>query len=495
MQVVSLPRIGTFDAWRDAARDQAMRGVPPHDVTWQMDTAAPSLFQDGVIDINGTAPRQITVPKGFPPLAKLLCASRAQGAFDLAYRLLIRVADNPRLLSNRANPDMDRAEKLAKNIRRDMHKMKAFVRFREVTPPGANRRQFVSWFEPDHRIEELIGGFFTRRFGDMDWVIVTPEVTSRFEGGALHHEALQSERMELSDDTEELWKTYYANIFNPARLKIKAMQSEMPKKYWKNLPEAALIPGLIAQAEAKVAQMQAAQPSLPPIRAARVLERLSSDAPAPTTGTLSDLQNELKGCARCPLAGPATQSVPGEGPRDAALMIVGEQPGDAEDLQGRPFVGPAGQMFDQMAQHAGLDRRAAYVTNAVKHFKFQVRGKRRIHQSPTATEVDHCRWWIQREIALIQPRLILALGSTAALALTGDGKQIMKRRGQVEMGIDGIPVMLTLHPAALLRNPDATARAALMNDVRSDLARAAQMIGHTLTATAQSPSGQDGSLH
>ena len=281
MQVVALPRIGTFEAWRDAARDLATHGVPSHAVTWQMENAAPSLFGDAPQRTKTGVPRQITVPKGFPALAKMLCASRAQGAFDLAYRLLIRVADTPKLLSNRADPDMDRAEKLAKNIRRDMHKMKAFVRFREVTQPGANRRQFVSWFEPDHRIEELIGGFFARRFGDMDWVIVTPEVTSRFEGGKITHEAIRSDRMELSDETEELWKTYYANIFNPARLKIKAMQSEMPKKYWKNLPEAALIPGLIAQAEAKVAQMQAAQPSLPPIRAARVQDRLAKAAKSP----------------------------------------------------------------------------------------------------------------------------------------------------------------------------------------------------------------------
>jgi len=276
MRVVSLPRLDTFETWRSAARDMAARGVSADQVTWQMECEAASLFVDDTPLLDGPL-REVTVPKGFPPLANQLCASRAPGAFDLAYRLLLRVSETPKLMTNRADPDIARAEALAKGIRRDMHKMKAFVRFREVTPQGANQRQFVSWFEPDHRIEELIAGFFVRRFGDMDWVIVTPEVTTRFEGGTLSHEAVAAARINLSDETEELWKTYYANIFNPARLKIKAMQSEMPKKYWKNLPEAALIPDLIAQAEGKVREMQAAAPTLPPMRAARVLGRLHDE--------------------------------------------------------------------------------------------------------------------------------------------------------------------------------------------------------------------------
>lgn len=473
MQVVSLPRLDTFEAWRDAARDLAARQVPDHAVTWEIAGQGTSLFAQMQVPPPRAPKLQVNVPKDFPPLARLLCASRAPGAFDLAYELLLRVAEQPGLLRNRADPTVARAEKIAKTIRRDMHKMKAFVRFREVTAPGGNRRQFISWFEPDHRIEELIGGFFARRFGDMDWVIVTPEITSRFEAGRLNHEAIQSTRLDLSDETEALWKTYYANIFNPARLKIKAMQSEMPKKYWKNLPEAALIPGLIAEAEAKVAQMQAAQPSLPPPRAGRVLERLHNAQDGTATGSLQDLRTDIAACARCPLAGPATQAVPGDGPLDAALMIVGEQPGDQEDLSGKPFVGPAGRMFDDLAESVGLERHAAYVTNAVKHFKFTVRGKRRIHQSPTQDEISKCRWWLEREISMVQPRLILALGSAAAAALTGNGKDIMQRRGTIEPGLMGVPVLLTLHPAALLRNPDAASCNARISQVRRDLTRAA----------------------
>ncbi|WP_299028080.1 UdgX family uracil-DNA binding protein [uncultured Sulfitobacter sp.] len=455
-----LPRLGTFEAWRDAARALASNDVPPEDVEWAMEGAEAGLFGGRAALPDA---REMSVPRGFVQLAKLVCASRAVGAHDLLYRVLLRCRGNGNLLSNRADPQVQQLEVWAKNIRRDMHKMKAFVRFREVTPQGANRRQFLSWFEPDHRIEELIAPFFTRRFGDMDWVIVTPEVTTRFEGGELSHESITSERLDLSDETEDLWRTYYANIFNPARLKIKAMQSEMPKKYWKNLPEADLIPGLIAQAEARVRQMQKDAPTLPPIRAERILERLPVRAG----------QDDLHSCARCPLGAQATQAVGGAGPLDAPLMIVGEQPGDHEDLAGKPFVGPAGQLFDEIAAQAGLDRSAAYVTNAVKHFKFTPRGKRRIHQSPNRSEIDACRIWLTREIAQVSPALIVALGATAAQALTGNGAQIMQRRGRVEQGLDGLPVLIALHPSAILRSDQsAQMRAALL----ADLQLAAQMI-------------------
>lgn len=457
-----LPRLGMFEAWRSAARALASNDIPADQIEWAMEGGAASLF---TADTPLPPPRDMTVPQPFVPLAKLVCASRAAGAHDLLYRVLLRCRGNAMLLSNRADAEVQQLEAWAKNVRRDMHKMKAFVRFRDVTPQGANRRQFLSWFEPDHRIEELIAPFFTRRFGDMDWVIVTPEVTTRFEGGDLTHEAIASDRLDLSDETEELWRTYYANIFNPARLKIKAMQSEMPKKYWKNLPEADLIPDLIKQAEARVVQMQHDAPSLPPIRAERILDRL----PERTQ------EDDLHACARCPIGALATQAVPGAGPMDAPLMIVGEQPGDREDLTGTPFVGPAGQLFDTVAAEVGLDRTRAYVTNAVKHFKFTPRGKRRIHQNPNTAEINACRIWLSQEIMQVQPALIIALGATAARALTGRGDALMNRRGRVEKSVEGIPVLITLHPSAILRSTDDVR---LRDFLHQDLAKAVEMLRH-----------------
>lgn len=158
------------------------------------------------------------------------------------------------------------------------------------------------------------------------------------------------------------------------------------------------------------------------------------------------------------------------------MMIVGEQPGDREDLAGRPFVGPAGQLFDEEAAAAGLDRGSVYVTNAVKHFKFAPRGKRRIHQKPDAGEVTACRWWLDLERDLVRPRLIVAMGATALASLTGSGAGILKRRGSVERLDDGTPVFVTVHPSYILRLPDEAARVEERRRFRDDLQAARQLL-------------------
>ena len=197
---------------------------------------------------------------------------------------------------------------------------------------------------------------------------------------------------------------------------------------------------------------------------------------------LESLRCEAKACARCSLHRGATQVVIGEGPANADLMFVGEQPGDQEDLAGRPFVGPAGQLLDSACRAAGIDREASYVTNAVKHFKFTPRGKRRIHQKPNAGEVSQCKWWLDLERRLVRPRLIVALGATAAEALTGNGTGILKRRGMVERAEDGTPVFLTLHPSYLLRLPNAEVRAAETERFQRDFITAAQIFQELVAA-------------
>jgi DNA polymerase len=167
----------------------------------------------------------------------------------------------------------------------------------------------------------------------------------------------------------------------------------------------------------------------------------------------------------------ATQAVAGEGPRDAAVMLVGEQPGDAEDLAGRPFVGPAGQLLDKALAEAGLDRGRLYLTNTVKHFKFEPRGKRRIHQKPNAGEVQSCKWWLNREIALLKPRLIVALGGTAANALAGRAVSVTKERGPATFG--EAKGFVTVHPSFLLRLPDERLRQQEYKNFVEDLRRIA----------------------
>jgi len=167
---------------------------------------------------------------------------------------------------------------------------------------------------------------------------------------------------------------------------------------------------------------------------------------------------DARRCTRCDLYKPATQTVFGEGPLDAAIMFVGEQPGDQEDLAGRPFVGPAGALFDAALEAAGIDRSTVYVTNAVKHFKFVQRGKRRIHNKPDSGEISACRWWIEHERELIRPPVTVALGATAARSLIGKVVTISRVRGEPLTLADGSECWVTVHPSSILRAPDESAR-------------------------------------
>jgi len=192
--------------------------------------------------------------------------------------------------------------------------------------------------------------------------------------------------------------------------------------------------------------------------------------------TLEEARRLSARCTRCDLYRNATQTVFGEGPVHAPVMLVGEQPGDKEDLAGHPFIGPAGRLLDAMLEQAGIDRSKCFVTNAVKHFKNVPRGKRRLHRRPDAGEVEACRWWLNIERELVKPRLLVALGATAALALTGNGRDILKRRGRFETADGGIPVLVTVHPSSLLRIPEATAAAAARRQFAADLAHLAERL-------------------
>ena len=192
--------------------------------------------------------------------------------------------------------------------------------------------------------------------------------------------------------------------------------------------------------------------------------------PSSAATTIEGLHKEATACRRCPLYGPATQLVFGEGPSDARLVFVGEQPGDQEDLAGKAFIGPAGQVLNRAIAEAGIDRGSAYVTNAVKHFKFKQQGKRRIHDRANVSEINHCRWWLTREIDVVKPELIVALGATAARSLTGKAVAIGANRGQILQSQEGVPVLVTIHPSYLLRLPDAESaereRAMFVDDLR-----------------------------
>lgn len=198
----------------------------------------------------------------------------------------------------------------------------------------------------------------------------------------------------------------------------------------------------------------------------------------PEKPTISSLREAAADCRACALWEHATQTVFGEGRRHANVMLIGEQPGNDEDLQGEPFVGPAGRLLDEALEQAGIDRRAAYVTNVVKHFKWEARGKRRIHKKPNSSEIEACRPWLEAEIAAIKPRVIVCLGATAAQALLGKQFRVTKQRGEFIESTLAPVVMATVHPSSILRAPDEQTRQKEMQRFIEDLER----IAHFLTS-------------
>lgn len=468
MQVVRLAHETDFDGWRAAARRLRLAGVGPPDTLWTVDGQA-SLFAPSNLSEDGpegqatptsTSAASFTAPRAFVDLAQRVVLHRSDERFALLYRLLWRLQDRPQLLQVASDPDVLLARQLSRDVDKSAHKMKAFVRFR-----GAHDDQgeaFVAWFEPAHRVAELTAPFFRTRFANTRWSILTPDVCVHwnlaelaFTPGADPADAPRA------DELEDYWKTYYASIFNPARLNTDAMTKEMPRRYWKNLPEAALIPELVAGARSRTTEMVAKPATEPSRRVVKAAIRNSRDAPweGLSATTLAEVAAGVDHCRRCNLWQDATQGVAGEGPAKARLMFVGEQPGDQEDLAGRPFVGPAGQVFDRAMAEAGLPRAETYVTNAVKHFKHVLRGKRRIHQTPTTGEVSACRWWLDAERRIVRPRVIVALGATAAHAVFGKATPVSKVRGEALQLSDQAQAVVTYHPSYLLRLPDEAAKA------------------------------------
>ena len=431
--------------WRDMARHALCAGVAPDALEWSAGTEGLLGFRPLA---DATPVRDPpSVPRAFLDLAEAVVAHRDPQRHALLYRLLWRLVEGePELLAHDADADVRRARQLEKAVRRDVHKMHAFVRFREV---AGEPDTFVAWYEPDHFVVDLAAPFFMRRFAGMRWAILTPYRRAVWDGEAMTlGEGGSRDDVPANDAGEALWRRYYASIFNPARLNTRAMRAEMPMRFWKHLPEARDLPQLVRGAASRVDAMVARPPEAP----RRIV-------PAPVFPTqvpgddLDALQAGVRACRACPLWQPATQSVPGTGPRDARLAFIGEQPGDEEDLRGIPFTGPAGRLFDRAMAEAGIDRASAYLTNAVKHFKFEQRGKRRLHVRANATEQSACRGWLERELALLKPERIVCLGATAAAAVLGRGFALMRERGCWHAAADGTPVLATVHPSWVLRQP------------------------------------------
>ena len=461
MYVAQIDPPWDVDVWRGVARAALLADVQAQDIAWNGDQQAGLLAGIDVATLSPvrTAPR---VASQFLSLAAAVLCHRDPQRHALLYRLLWRMANGEKSLLSRATDiDVNRAQVLAKSVSRDSHKMKAFVRFREV--PGQDNA-YVAWFEPDHHIVDRVAPFFARRFAGMRWAIITPDRSASWDGTKLVMGAGGARADAPADDAQEaLWRTYYANIFNPARLNPTMMRQEMAQKYWKNLPETQLLPDLIRDAGQRVRDM-AERVAQEPRR--RIPVAMAESPPMDFDGSIDSLNRAAQACRRCELWQPATQMVFGSGPENARVMFVGEQPGDQEDLSGRPFVGPAGKLLDRALQALQLDRKTFYMTNAVKHFRYEQRGKVRMHKNPAVSHMQACKPWLLGELATIKPRIVVCLGATAARVVLGDQFRLMEERGRWHVLDDGVRAFATVHPSWVLRQPAETRDVAFSGLVR-----------------------------
>lgn len=456
---------GSYARFLQLAAPLLLRGVGPSDVLWQDTvTDGASLFiGDGPDESPPAAAAAMLqrIKRTLGSAGDLASCHRDPGRWGLLYSLAHQAIIRRRPVLAALDPDARAMELLAKDVRRDVHKMKAFVRFRRVEDGGPER--FVAWHRPDHRIMRLAAPFFARRFGVLRWTIFTPAESADWDGERLSFGGgVPASDVRDQDALERLWRTYYSSIFNPARIKLDAMVKEMPARHWATLPETRIINDLLKTAPDRVRRMIAMT----------VRDTGAADFIPKENVPLPVLNAAAKGCAGCGLAELATQTVVGEGPLNARIMLVGEQPGDEEDLAGRPFVGPAGRLLDEALVRAGIDRAGAYITNSVKHFKFEQRGKRRIHKRPSVAEIRACGPWLEREIALVRPEIIILLGSTAGQALLGPGYRVHTSRGTcIDDPVRGTRLFATVHPSMILRTPEPD-RGAAFEEFVSDLARA-----------------------
>jgi len=414
MQRVVLDSETDWDGWRRATRALVLAGIDPANVHWSIGHSSHAL-QEG----KGT----FNVPKSLIEIASLAIQAREPERFGVLYGLVWRANHGDRPTEQSNDPDLRLACRLAHAVRAEAHRMRTHLRFMQIEDSTGERA--LGWYAPAHYVLEANAQLIARRFPKHAFSIVTPERSAHWDGARLLFGA--GLRNPESDDTlSAWWDAHHAAVLDDAHEGCSIPEAE-------DLDEVPHSP-----------ETPSADPVVLPLSADR--DNL-------------DAAREASTCRRCALFEPATQTVFGEGPAGAQVMFVGEQPGDQEDVIGRPVVGAAGQMLDRAMEEAGIDRRTVYITNAVKHFKFTPRGRRRIHQSPDAEEIAICRFWLDVERVQLRPKLLVLLGGSGARAVLGRQVTISRERGRPFTAPDGQTVFVTVHPSYLLRIPDASAKA------------------------------------
>ena len=456
----------TPEGWLTAAIEQLSGRRKPFDILWTETTAEqpalPGLFADSqnapeMTPSTSRSSHTPFVPKEFRNLVKIVAHHRERTKWPLLYSVLWRLTSTePRLLAIEVDDEIARLLAMQRQVQRDAYRMKAFVRFRKVA--DASGDHYIAWHQPDHPVLPLAVPFFVERFAALRWSILTPDASAHWDGETARFSSGVMQREAPTDDTlEAVWRAYYAATFNPARINPVAMQAQLPGRFWKALPESRLITPLTQAVRASVGQ---------------VMETRQHMAAAPGGATLPDLAQAAATCQGCELHLAATQTVFGRGPSDARIMLVGEQPGDQEDLAGEPFVGPAGEVLNEALERAALDRLQLYVTNAVKHFRFVMEGRRRRHQTPRPSEIVACRPWLEAELKAVRPEIVVCLGKTAAQSLIGGQISMERQRGHFFSSPYASRMLLTYHPSSILRARDRLTQDRLFGCLVEDLKKA-----------------------
>jgi DNA polymerase len=454
--------VQTFAEWREAARELLAFEIAPHAINWMAHEDGGDLFSGAppepasaaAIDLAHVHPT-LHLPRKLMDMLQSAACCRVDGRWAFLYRVIWRWQQGEQEVLSAADEDGSRLHAMVKAVHREEHDMHAYIRFRE-RPEAEGAPRFVAWFEPAHDVLPQVAQHFVSRMGRISWMIATPDASVLWDGETLHNTGpLMRSAADLDDAGEALWLIYYRSIFNPARLNAKPMQSHIPSRFWKTLPEGTVVPELASNAAAGARRTGQAE---------TVGERRGATIPiaADKAQPQREAPSTLDQCRRCELWQHATQAVGGVGPKRARLMLVGEQPGDQEDIAGKPFVGPAGQLLDQVMEEAGIDRRKVYLTNAVKHFKWEPRGKRRLHKTPAQREIEACGYWLEQELAQEQPEVVVALGSTALKALLGTGAVTLKDTLGKPIRHGGRWIVTVYHPSYVLRVPDAGMKAQAM---------------------------------
>ena len=432
-----------FESWRAVARQLLREGVPPSDVR-MMDCEQDSTLwtADFVSSNDGPDPR-IVVPRQFLEIAKHVACHINPLRWQLLYSVLWRLRGNRNLLKLENDDAVKTILFMEQQVLRDLERMQGAIKFDRIqVEPGDER--LIAWHRPDYAIVELAAQYFAERFARSRWSILTPYRSAHWEPKDQKLEfdnGVPRFTMPGKEELKQLWLTQ-------RRASAPAMRKQ---------PQ----PARVDSGERQLQSMFG--------NSLGVNRAPGAKSFVPSSIELPVLNEAIQRCQGCELHQCATQAVFGIGPVDARMMLVGEQPGNDEDMAGKPFVGPAGKLLDRALLEAGIKREQVYITNSVKHFKFERRGSKRIHRTPQMTEIRACKPWLEAEIRAVKPEVIVCLGATAAKSVLNLQNLLMKHRGQIFSSPYAEKVLATVHPSAVLRVQDPLTSEQLFQTLCRDL--------------------------